>query len=172
VTPPFDRITGALDHPMYVVSAAHGSERDACLVGFATQCSIAPARYLVCLSERNRTFEIAQHATTLVVHVLHRGDDAVARHFGEETEKPNPDSPTSGKVVADKLEGWAWSAGPGGAPVLDGLDWFAGSIVERVDLGDHTGVLLEVAADGRADRADEPLLGFQALSDLEPGQPA
>ena len=56
--------------------------------------------------------------------------------------------------------------------MLDGLDWFAGSIVERVDLGDHTGVLLEVAADGRADRADEPLLGFQALSDLEPGQPA
>jgi flavin reductase (DIM6/NTAB) family NADH-FMN oxidoreductase RutF len=102
--------------------------------------------------------------------VLHRGDEAVARHFGEETEKPDTRNPDT--AVADKLEGWAWSPGPGGAPVLDGLDWFAGSILERADLGDHTGILVEVTDDGRADRAREPLLGFQALSDLEPGHPA
>jgi flavin reductase (DIM6/NTAB) family NADH-FMN oxidoreductase RutF len=164
---PFDRIAAALDYPMYVVSAAVGSDRDACLVGFATQCSIDPARYLVCLSKRNRTYEIARRTPTLVVHVLHEGDEVFARHFGEESEKP---SSGSGTHVADKLAGCPWSPGPGGAPVFGGLDWFAGNVIDRIELGDHVGVLVEVDDSGEAGRAEEPLVGFQALRDLDPGQ--
>ena len=42
-----DPFVGALDYPMYVVTAAGaGAEWDGCLVGFATQCSIDPARWV------------------------------------------------------------------------------------------------------------------------------
>jgi hypothetical protein len=45
-----------LDHPMVVVTTRAGNERAGCLVGFATQVSIGPPRFLVGLSKRNRTY--------------------------------------------------------------------------------------------------------------------
>src|SRR4051794_41781759 len=47
-----------LDYPMFIVTVAAGGERAGCLVGFATQCSINPPRFLVCLSDKNRTFRV------------------------------------------------------------------------------------------------------------------
>jgi flavin reductase (DIM6/NTAB) family NADH-FMN oxidoreductase RutF len=44
----FTKIMGSLDYPMLVVTAAAAGERAGCLVGFATQASIDPARFLVC----------------------------------------------------------------------------------------------------------------------------
>ena len=52
----FEELVATLDPPMFVVTARAGDERDGCLVGFATQCSIDPPRFFVCLSEKNRTF--------------------------------------------------------------------------------------------------------------------
>ena len=158
---PFERCAATFDLPMFVVTAAAGDERDGCLVGFVTQCSIDPPRVLVCLSKENRTTRIASAADGLVVHVLRAADRDVASHFGELT----------GDEV-DKLAGRRWRPGPVDAPVLEGLDWFAGAVLERLDLGDHTGFLLEVTGDGSAARADEPGLGFQAVRDLDPGHPA
>ena len=81
----FDRIAATIDPPMVIVTTRAGDEMDGCLVGFSTQCSIDPLRYLVGLSVTNRTYELAMRASTLVVHVLH---DAVgpplASLFGEE----------------------------------------------------------------------------------------
>ena len=68
-----------VDSPMYVVTAAADGEHGGCLVGFATQCSIDPARFLVCLSTANRTFTIASRADMLVVHALHETDHALAQ---------------------------------------------------------------------------------------------
>src|SRR5215208_8451384 len=59
-----------LDYPMFIVTAASGDERAGCLVGFATQCSIHPPRFLVCLSDKNRTFRVAQGADLLAVHFV------------------------------------------------------------------------------------------------------
>ncbi|MHB1539220.1 MAG: flavin reductase [Solirubrobacteraceae bacterium] len=53
---------------MAIVTAAADGERSGCLVGFATQCSIEPRRFLVCISVLNRTFEIAQRSNALAVH--------------------------------------------------------------------------------------------------------
>jgi flavin reductase (DIM6/NTAB) family NADH-FMN oxidoreductase RutF len=157
-TRPFDRIADGLDAPMYVVSAADGTDRDACLVGFTTQCSIDPARFLVCLSVANRTFEIAERAGTLVVHLLRAGDEATARHFGALT----------GDEV-DKLADVSWREGPGGAPVIDGLDWFSGRVRKRVPFGDHVGMVLEVDDSGVARRTGDAL-GYQSVDDVEAGQ--
>jgi flavin reductase (DIM6/NTAB) family NADH-FMN oxidoreductase RutF len=158
---PYQRLAEAVTTPMYVVTAASGDERGGCLVGFSVQCSIDPLRHLVCLSKANRTFEVACAAEWLVVHALHEGDRDVASLFGEVTERD-----------VDKFACCAWHPGPGGAPVIDGCDWFAGRIVERVDLGDHQGFVLAVADDGSAARAGERRLSFQDVRDLEAGNPA
>ena len=67
---------------MLIVTAEVDGERAGCLVGFATQCSIQPPRFLVCLSRRNHTFRVAIRADTLTVHVVGPGDRALAARFG------------------------------------------------------------------------------------------
>ena len=158
---PYDDLAAAVDTPMYVVTAARGDERAGCLVGFSVQCSVDPLRHLVCLSKANRTFDVARGAEWLVVHALHEGDREVAALFGELTDHD-----------VDKFEHCRWHPGPGGVPVLEGCDWFAGRVVERVDVGDHQGFVLEIGHEGSAARAHEPRLGFQGVRDLEAGNPA
>jgi flavin reductase (DIM6/NTAB) family NADH-FMN oxidoreductase RutF len=160
---PFDRLAEHVDSAMHVVTTAAEGEHGGCLVGFATQCSIEPTRFLVCLSKANRTFAIASRAETLVVHALYEQDHALAKLFGEETESDD---------AVDKFDSCEWSAGPGGAPVIDGCDWFAGNIRDRVELGDHMGFVLDVTELGEAARVEEPRLGFQGVRDLDAGNPA
>ena len=103
----FQAIVADSDGPAYVVTTARGSERDGCLVGFASQCSIEPPRFGVWLSKENRTYRIALSAATLVVHLLRQGDQDLARLFGAQT----------GDEV-DKFEDVEWRSGPDGCPVL------------------------------------------------------
>src|SRR2546423_7451190 len=118
----FLRIVASLDPPMFIVTAFDGRERDGCLVGFATQCSIDPPRFLVCLSVKNRTTRIARSARTLVVHALRKEQRDLAELFGGET----------GDEV-DKFASTELHEGPDGVPVLGGCDWFAGSVLTRHD---------------------------------------
>ncbi len=143
---------------MVVVTVAAGGERAGCLVGFSTQCSIDPLRYSVFVSKRNHTAPVAARAHTMVVHFLRARDIALAHLFGEET----------GDEVS-KFERCAWRSGPDGTPVLDGCDWFAGTVRERVDVGDHVLYLLDVTPDGEAASAPGPQLGFQSVRDFEAG---
>jgi flavin reductase (DIM6/NTAB) family NADH-FMN oxidoreductase RutF len=114
------------------------------------------------LSKANRTYRIAVRAPALVVHMLHDSaeDRALARLFGEET----------GDEI-DKFGQCRWEPGPDAVPVLSGCDWFAGRVVERADLGDHVGFVLDVRH-GRATRTDVPYLGFQDVQDLDAAKPA
>jgi flavin reductase (DIM6/NTAB) family NADH-FMN oxidoreductase RutF len=141
----FEQLVADLDPAMLIVTAAAGGERSGCLVSFATQTSIDPSRFLVCISRTNHTFRVAMGADLLVVHLVHTGAAALAELFGGET----------GDDV-DKFARVAWRLGPGGAPILDELDtWFAGRILDRIELGDHTGFLLDPVA-GAAARAERP----------------
>jgi flavin reductase (DIM6/NTAB) family NADH-FMN oxidoreductase RutF len=159
----FDRIVDQLDFPMFVVSAAAGGEVDACLVGFTTQCSIDPPRFLVCLSKLNRTYELAGHAEVLVVHRIRADQRELAEHFGGTSEKDDP----------SKLDEWPWQPGPQGAPVIDGCDWFVGTIEGRFDAGDHVAFVLAPVPDpdgGECRGASQ--LGYQEARDIDAGQPA
>jgi flavin reductase (DIM6/NTAB) family NADH-FMN oxidoreductase RutF len=153
----FQRLVGQLDYPLFVVTAAAGEERDGCIVGFTTQCSIHPPLFLVCMSVKNRTYRIAERADHLVVHVVPRERRDLAELFGGETADES-----------DKLSGVDWRAGPGGAPIVAGLDtWFAGRVVRRLDYdGDHVGFVLEPV---EAEAHEEDELGFQDAKDIEPG---
>ena len=43
----FNDLVGGLDYPMFIATArSERGERAGCLVGFATQCSIDPSRFL------------------------------------------------------------------------------------------------------------------------------
>ncbi|HET9118314.1 MAG TPA: flavin reductase family protein [Pseudonocardiaceae bacterium] len=153
----FVEIAGGLDYLMLVVTATGDDGPAGCLVGFSTQCSIHPPRYLVCLSDKNRTERVASRADVLAVHFI--GADAMdlARLFGEETTDET-----------DTFARCDWRAGPSGVPILnDCRRWFAGRILERRVLGDHVGFLLDPIAvqnDG-----PEPGLFFQHVKHLDPG---
>ena len=143
---------------MYIVTVVgEDGERDGCLVGFATQCSIRPPRYIACISRQNRTFDAVRAAEAVVVHFLGSAQRELAGLFGGET----------GDEV-DKFELCAWTEGPFGIPVLDDAPgWFAGRIVDRHDGGDHVALLLDpVAAEDRGGPLD---LGFQAVKPIDPG---
>jgi flavin reductase (DIM6/NTAB) family NADH-FMN oxidoreductase RutF len=155
-----DAFVGALDYPMYVVTTRAGDDRAGCLVGFSTQTSIDPPRFLVCISEVNATARTVSAATHVAVHQIKRTDKELARLFGEESED-----------WTDKFARCAWHDGPHGVPLLDGAAaWFVGEIAERLDLGDHCGLVLVPVAVG--DRSDGDILTFQQLADLDAGHPA
>jgi flavin reductase (DIM6/NTAB) family NADH-FMN oxidoreductase RutF len=145
---------------MFIVTVVGADgERDGCLIGFATQCSIKPQRFITCISKENRTFDAVRSADAIVVHFLGAQQRELAELFGGET----------GDEV-DKFELCAWSEGPFGIPVLDDVPgWFAGRILERFDGGDHVALLLDpVEAEDRGGALD---LGFQAVKPIDPGHP-
>jgi flavin reductase (DIM6/NTAB) family NADH-FMN oxidoreductase RutF len=153
-------LLGGLDRTMWILTVAAGGERSGCLMGFATQASLEPPRFLACVSRANHTFRPAMASGHVAVHACPDEPDlALARLFGEET----------GDEV-DKFTRCSWHDGPQGQPVLDAVPaWFVGRVLDRFDLGDHVGLLLEpVAVEGTL----EGVLGFERAKDLDPGHPA
>lgn len=156
----FEDIVGELDYPMLIVTAAVGGEPAGCLVGFATQCSIDPPRFEVCLSKRNRTYRIAARAGALGIHFLAADADDLARLFGGETGDET-----------DKFAEVAWRPGPEGAPLLERCrNRFVGRVIERRDVGDHVSFLLEPIAAERG----EPVrpFPFHRAKRIDPGHEA
>jgi flavin reductase (DIM6/NTAB) family NADH-FMN oxidoreductase RutF len=156
----FEELVGDIDYPMYVVTVAADGERSGCLIGFATQASIDPPRFLVCLSLANHTYRVAQGAAHLGVHLVPADRGDVAEVFGSET----------GDEV-DKFDRVEWHDGPEGVPLLDACpSWFVGRVRDRLPGGDHEAFLLDPVA-GEHDPAGPPLT-FQRAKDLEPGHEA
>jgi flavin reductase (DIM6/NTAB) family NADH-FMN oxidoreductase RutF len=153
---PFERLVATLDYPLYVVTTAVKGEPTGCLIGFATQCSIHPPRFLACISKNNHTLALARQASAIAVHIVESRDQHVAQLFGGET----------GDVV-DKFARIRWHY-EHGVPILDGCErWFAGSVVEQIDLGDHVGFLLEPLDVEQS--ASSTQLSFQQARDIKPG---
>jgi flavin reductase (DIM6/NTAB) family NADH-FMN oxidoreductase RutF len=153
----FERLMAQLDYSLFIVTAVADGERSGCLVGFASQVSIDPQRLLICISVKNHTFRVAKRSHVLVVHFVPEQAEELAELFGGET----------GDEV-DKFARCAWHEGPDGTPVLDELeDWFAGRILERRELGDHWGFLLE-PIDGATHRSGATLT-FRRARWIEPG---
>jgi flavin reductase (DIM6/NTAB) family NADH-FMN oxidoreductase RutF len=129
----FHSLVGDLEYPMFIVTARADGEPLGCLVGFATQTSIEPPRFAVCLSHRNRTFRRGRDSELLAVHCVPAHAEALAELFGGQTADD----------VA-KFERCAWHEGPGGVPLLDACpNRFVGRVLWRADAGDHDLFLLE-----------------------------
>jgi flavin reductase (DIM6/NTAB) family NADH-FMN oxidoreductase RutF len=130
----FEGVVGDLEYPMFIVTArAPDGEPLGCLVGFTTQASIDPPRFIACLSHANRTFRRGREATMLAVHAVPAEAGDLAELFGGETGDET-----------DKFARTPWHEGPEGVPILDRCDnWFAGRVVSRSETGDHDAFLLE-----------------------------
>jgi flavin reductase (DIM6/NTAB) family NADH-FMN oxidoreductase RutF len=154
----FTSLMGELDYPMFIVTTvAPDGERSGCLIGFATQISIKPPRFLVGLSDKNRTCRVARRAEHIAVHFVPEDGEELAELFGSET----------GDEI-DKFARCAWHEGPEGLPILDDLpNWFAGRIRHRLVDGDHDALVLEPLAAER--QAEEEELTFHRAKRIEPG---
>jgi flavin reductase (DIM6/NTAB) family NADH-FMN oxidoreductase RutF len=156
----FQRLVAQLDYPMFIATVAAGAERAGCLIGFATQCSIHPPRFLAGISDKNRTFRVAKDADSMAIHLVPDNAVALAELFGGETGDE-----------LDKFARCRCRAGPGGVPLLDDCpNRFVGRILERVDFGDHTGVVLEPFLAEEDEASGQ--LGFHRAKRIEPGHEA
>jgi flavin reductase (DIM6/NTAB) family NADH-FMN oxidoreductase RutF len=149
----FEDLMAMLDYPAFVVTTQAAGQPAGCLVGFATQTSVGPPRFLVGVAKGSHTLGVASRAQHLAVHVLSRRHRALAELFGNQT----------GHEI-NKFDRCSWRAGPQGMPMLDdAIAWFVGRIVDRFDVGDHVAYLLEPVATWAPESFDDPLY----LSDLD-----
>jgi flavin reductase (DIM6/NTAB) family NADH-FMN oxidoreductase RutF len=152
--------TARAEYSLQVVTtrSAEG-EPSGCLIGFVTQCSIVPPRFLVCLSKVNHTFRVAEHSDAVALHLIGRDQVELAALFAE----------ASGDTV-DKFSRCRWHPGVTGAPVLsECAAWVEGRVLDRWSVGDHQALLVRPVAGGRG--APGPLLTFQGSPDFDPGHP-
>ena len=157
----YSDVTEVLDYPMFVVTTAYDGHAAGCLVGFATQASIDPPRFLVGLSNKNHTHRVALDAARLVVHVLDAESKELARLFGE----------TTGDDI-DKFTQCSWHPGADGIPVLDEAPaWFSGTVGDRMSAGDHTAFLIDIDL-AEVRRQPSRLLRLSDVADLDPGHEA
>jgi flavin reductase (DIM6/NTAB) family NADH-FMN oxidoreductase RutF len=153
-------LSGTFPPPAFVVTAHAGGRRAGCLVGFATEVSIDPARFLACISRANATFPVAMEASRLAVHAVTEAQRGIARLFGGET----------GDDV-DKFSLCEWAPAADGTPILTACPtWFLGRVVERLDLGDHVGCVLHPERWQYAGAIAQ--LSVRDLADVVPGHPA
>jgi flavin reductase (DIM6/NTAB) family NADH-FMN oxidoreductase RutF len=157
----FDRLVAMLDYTMFVVTTQAGGHPSGCLVGFATQTSMQPPRFLVGLSKNNHTTRVAARSEYLAVHVLARSQIELAHLFGGQT----------GDEV-NKFDDCSWHAGPEGMPILDdAAAWFVGKTLERFDHGDQLVYLLQPVTGDAVDGSHD-LVSFKDVADMEPGHEA
>ncbi len=156
----FQRLVAQLDYPMFIATVAAGGERAGCLIGFATQCSIHPARFLAGISDKNRTYRVASGADSMAIHLVPEHATELAELFGGETGDE-----------LDKFERCEWRPGPGDVPLLDACpNRFVGRILERVDFGDHLGLVLEPFLAEEDEESGQ--LGFHRAKRIDPGHEA
>jgi flavin reductase (DIM6/NTAB) family NADH-FMN oxidoreductase RutF len=145
---------------MFIATVVADGERSGCLIGFATQCSIHPPRFLAGISDKNHTFGVAMRAENMAIHLVPADATELAELFGGET----------GDEI-DKFERTSWRPGPGDVPLLDECpNRFVGRITDRLVLGDHTGMVLDPFFAELTE--DIELLDFHRAKRIEPGHPA
>ncbi len=143
-----------------VTTSSAGGEPSGCLVGFATQCSIVPPRFLICISKVNHTYFVSEHSDAVALHLIGRNQIQLAALFAE----------TSGDSV-DKFSRCQWQSGVTGAPILsDCTAWLEGRIIQRWSVGDHQALLVRPLTGGSGNHHD--VLTVQTAPDFRPGHPA
>ncbi len=158
----FGQFIDGVRFPVYVVTAASPREHSGCLLAFASRVAVEPPRYLVSISQKNRTCDVARESSYLGVHLLGSDQHDLAELFGGETSEDDD---------VDKFDDWPWEAGPGGVPLLaDTPRVMVGKVISRFQLEDHIGHLLD-PVEVRV-RDGVPGLALPDVVDIDPGHPA
>jgi flavin reductase (DIM6/NTAB) family NADH-FMN oxidoreductase RutF len=139
---PFLDLMAMLDGPAFVVTTQADGVPAGCLVGFASQLSVRPPRFLISLAKGSHTLQVASGSQHLAVHVLARRHRALAELFAAQT----------GHQIK-KFERCLWRAGPQGMPIFllePVASWAPESDEDPLYLSDIED--LEPGPDGPADR--------------------
>jgi flavin reductase (DIM6/NTAB) family NADH-FMN oxidoreductase RutF len=114
------------------------------VVSSFTSVSLEPALVSFCAAHTSSTWPTIADAKRCCINVLASSQGELSKRLASRRE--------------DRFEGIAWTASPGGAPILEGVvGWLDCRMVETRTAGDHDLVLLEVLAHGARPEL-EPLL--------------
>ena len=150
------------DPPLYVVTTAAAGERAGCVVGFATQASIDPPRFLVAISKANRTWQRRPRPRATSRCICSGASGLMSSTCS--AARPVTRSTSSNSAIGPRATA--------GVPLLDGAAaWFVGRVIERFDFGDHVGHLLQPVRGGTATTSPDAVTLHDA-DDLSPGHPA
>ena len=157
---PFQEMVAGLDIPMFVVTAASGGERSGCLVGFSTQTSIDPPRFLVCISRANHTFGVAMPPTCWPCTCSGPAT----------TPWPNGSAPGPATTWTSS-PGWTWPTARAARRC------WAASTGSRagcspVGTAATTSPACWSRSPGAVLRGDDAPLGYQDVTDVDPAHPA
>jgi flavin reductase (DIM6/NTAB) family NADH-FMN oxidoreductase RutF len=132
---------------LYVVSCANEDEVNAFTANWLTQISFEPPLVAVSIENVTKSLPMILRSRAFLINVL--------RSSGESDEAHKADRSFAGQLgksalkAPDKLASIAWTAGPGGAPILqDALAWAACEVKHSIEAGDSTLVVGEVVEVG------------------------
>lgn len=113
-----------------------------------TSLSLQPPLVLFCPSVASTTWPLLRQVGRLAINVLSAGQEEVSRRFATRT--------------ADRFQGFDWSDGENGSPLLtDALGWLECRVQAEYPAGDHTVVIAEIERMGVHDAIAEPLVFFR-----------
>ena len=116
-----------------------------------------PLHFLACISKQNATYLVARAAARLGVHAVPKAERELAALFGGET----------GDEI-DKFARCKWIETTDGTPLLVACpSRFLGRVLERIDLGDHLGMVIAVEETWHGHEVAH--LTARDLARLEPG---
>ena len=108
----FEGMVGELEYPMFIVTARAGDEPLGCLVGFTTQASIDPPRFIACLSHNNRTYRLGRDARRWAstpcppTRRIWRSCSAARPATSTDKSRAAPGTRAEGVPVVDRCANW------------------------------------------------------------------
>jgi flavin reductase (DIM6/NTAB) family NADH-FMN oxidoreductase RutF len=136
-----------LTNGIYVITSRHGDHHGAATVTWVSQASFRPPLLMAAIRRESNVYACLRASGVAAVHVLGRGQQALARAFF---------APTT--AAPGRLNGEPVGDGTTAAPILERAPAYVECVVRRVveDLGDHALVILEVVEAACRERV-EPL---------------
>ena len=135
-----------LTYGLYVVTARDGDRVGAGTITWLSQSSFEPPLVMVGIQRDSTLNEAIVASRAFAVHIIGKSQKALATAFFK-----------SASVQGDQLNGFAFSPGVTGAPVLaDVPAWLECRVIAEIDRGDHTAFVAEVVEAG-VRREEEPL---------------
>jgi flavin reductase (DIM6/NTAB) family NADH-FMN oxidoreductase RutF len=131
---------------LYVATTASEGETGSMLVNWVGQVSFEPRMLALSIENTAHFLEVVRKSGVFAINPLESGQRELAGHFGKSSAK-----------VGDKLQGYEWTAGSTGSPLLaDAMGAVECRVISEQVVGDHILFVGEVV-DAHYNRDGEPL---------------
>jgi flavin reductase (DIM6/NTAB) family NADH-FMN oxidoreductase RutF len=138
---------------LFVVGSRAGERRNLMTANWVTQVSFDPKLLGVGVEKPALTHELISEGRVFSVNTIDREDRAIVRKFTK---------PVDVDLDAQTANGFAFHAGPTGAPVLDQAPaWFDCELRQAIEVGDTTFFIGEIVACGFQRPEDTPVLRME-----------